>query len=113
MIKSFSLLKEKLLTSNILSYYNTKKQTVITCYASFAAMGCVLSQENAKNSFSPVFFHSQTFSPFQQKYSIGEKEALAIVITLKKSRFFIRETFCGRNRSTSFNPASKENKKQR
>ena len=52
--------------------------------ASDSAVGGVLSQENHNGKLRPISFFSSTLNEAQRKYSVGEKEAWAIVAASRK-----------------------------
>ncbi|GJR29841.1 reverse transcriptase domain-containing protein [Tanacetum coccineum] len=58
------------------------------CDASYFAVGAVLGQKDDKN-FHPIYFASKTLNPAQQKYTITEKELIAIVFAFDKFRSYL------------------------
>ncbi|GKD73612.1 reverse transcriptase domain-containing protein, partial [Tanacetum coccineum] len=57
------------------------------CDASDFAVGAVLGQKDGKN-FHPIYFASKTLNPAQQKYTITEKELMAVVFAFDKFRSY-------------------------
>ena len=58
------------------------------CDASEFAVGAVLGQKDGKN-FHPIHFASKTLNPAQQKYTITEKELMAVVFAVDKFRSYL------------------------
>ncbi|GKB54942.1 reverse transcriptase domain-containing protein [Tanacetum coccineum] len=58
------------------------------CDASDFAVGAVLGQKDGKN-FHPIYFASKTLNPAQQKYTVTEKELLAVVFAFDKFRSYL------------------------
>ena len=52
--------------------------------ASSDAVGGVLAQDNEQGQVKPLAFFSSALNPAQQKYSVGEREAWAIVAAARK-----------------------------
>lgn len=71
-------LKELLTSPPVLANFSLDCPTLVTCVVSGTAAGAVLSQ--LQNGIKwPVPFASRAFSSTEQKYSTGEREALACV----------------------------------
>lgn len=71
-------LKELLTSPPVLAHFSLDCPTLVTCDASATAAGAVLSQ--LQNGIErPVAFASRAFNLTEQKYSVGEREALACV----------------------------------
>ncbi|GJY25889.1 reverse transcriptase domain-containing protein [Tanacetum coccineum] len=51
-------------------------------------VGAVLGQKDGKN-FHPIYFASKTLNPAQQKYTITEKELMAVVFAFDKFRSYL------------------------
>ncbi|GJV69761.1 reverse transcriptase domain-containing protein [Tanacetum coccineum] len=56
----------------------------LMCDASDFTVGAVLGQKDAKN-FHPIYFASKTLNPAQQKYTVTEKEIMALVFAICNS----------------------------
>ncbi|GJU41524.1 reverse transcriptase domain-containing protein [Tanacetum coccineum] len=52
------------------------------------AVGAVLGQKDGKN-FHPIYFARKTLNPAQQKYTITEKELMAVVFAFDKFRSYL------------------------
>lgn len=71
-------LKSQLTSPHVLSHFSTSFDTLITCSTSATAIGAVLSQ--VQNEVErPIAFTSQTLNPTEQRYSVGDQEALECV----------------------------------
>lgn len=81
---AFEATKELLVQSSGLSFYDPKKDLVVTCDASPYGVGSVLSMVDGEGVEKPVFFHSATLTPTQQNYSQLEREALSIIVALRR-----------------------------
>ncbi|GJX23761.1 reverse transcriptase domain-containing protein [Tanacetum coccineum] len=51
-------------------------------------VGAVLGQKDGKN-FHPIYFASKTLNPAQQKYTVTEKELMAVVFVFDKFRSYL------------------------
>ena len=71
-------LKDQLTTPPILAHFSPDCQTMVTCDASACAIGAVLSQVQ-DGVERPVAFASRALTPTEQRYSVGEHEALVCV----------------------------------
>ncbi|GJX18740.1 reverse transcriptase domain-containing protein [Tanacetum coccineum] len=80
--KAFELLKEKLTCAP----WNLPFE--LMCDASDFAVGAVLGQKDGKN-FHPIYFASKTLNPAQQKYTVTEKELMAVVFAFDKFRSYL------------------------
>ncbi|GJW07283.1 reverse transcriptase domain-containing protein [Tanacetum coccineum] len=83
--KAFELLKEKLTCAPVIVSPNWNLPFELMCDASDFAVGAVLGQKDGKN-FHPIYFASKTLNPAQQKYTVTEKELMAVVFTFDKFR---------------------------
>ena len=72
-------IKDLVTNASVLKYFNSKKQLVIQCDASAKGLGAVMLQDGC-----PVAYGSRTLTDTETRYSIMEKEMLAIVFALEK-----------------------------
>ncbi|GKE98861.1 reverse transcriptase domain-containing protein [Tanacetum coccineum] len=86
--KAFELLKEKLTCALVIVSPNWNLPFELMCDASDFAVGAVLGQKDGKN-FHPICFASKTLNPAQQKYTITEKELMAVVFAFDKFRSYL------------------------
>ena len=82
--KSFDLIKDKLTHPPSLVPYDQRKQVVLATDASSYALGAVLSHPGEEEVMHPVEFISRKLTGAEQRYSMVEKEALAIVWAVKR-----------------------------
>ena len=86
--KCFLKMKNLLYSSDVLIYPDFNKPFVLTTDASDFAIGAVLSQgEIGKDK--PIHFASRTLSQTEEKYSVPEKEMLAIFWALQTFRNYL------------------------
>lgn len=71
-------LKSQLTSPPVLAHFDLLSPTFVTCDASNMAVGAVLSQLQ-HGTERPVAFASMSLTQAEQKYSVGEREALACV----------------------------------
>ncbi|KAD4586290.1 hypothetical protein E3N88_23891 [Mikania micrantha] len=83
-LKSFNLLKERLVAAPILQSPDWSLPFEIMCDASDYAVGAVLGQRVDKKPVV-IYYASKTLSDAQLNYTTTEKELLAIVFALDKS----------------------------
>ncbi|GJZ33622.1 reverse transcriptase domain-containing protein [Tanacetum coccineum] len=76
--KAFNSLKEKLTCTPVIVSPNWNLPFELMCDASDFAVGVVLGQKDGKN-FHPIYFASKTLNAAQQKYTVIEKELMAVM----------------------------------
>ncbi|GKE77303.1 reverse transcriptase domain-containing protein [Tanacetum coccineum] len=86
--KAFELLKEKLTCAPVIISPNWNLPFELMCDASDFAVGAVLGQKDGKN-FHPIYFASKTLNPAQQKYTVTEKELMAVVFPFDKFKSYL------------------------
>ncbi|GJZ24763.1 reverse transcriptase domain-containing protein [Tanacetum coccineum] len=86
--KAFKILKEKLTCAPVIVSPNWNLPFELMCDASDFAVGAVLGQKDGKN-FHPIYFASKTLNPAQQKYTVTEKELMAVVFAFDKFRSYL------------------------
>ncbi|XP_003729725.2 uncharacterized protein K02A2.6-like [Strongylocentrotus purpuratus] len=77
--KAFRLLKEMLIQAPVLAFYNQSKPLQIQTDASATGLGAVMLQDG-----QPIAYASRMLSDPETRYSVIEKEMLAIVFALEK-----------------------------
>ena len=82
-LKSFEILKNDV-EHSVLQYVDEDKPFVVETDASDYAIAATLSQDNR-----PVAFFSRTLNPSERKHSAVEKEAHAIVESVRKWRHYL------------------------
>ncbi|GJT99332.1 reverse transcriptase domain-containing protein [Tanacetum coccineum] len=83
--KAFELLKEKLTCDPVIVSPNWNLPFELMCDASDFTVEAVLGQKDGKN-FHLIYFASKTLNPSQQKYTVTEKELMAVVFSFDKFR---------------------------
>nr|GEU40805.1 DNA-directed DNA polymerase [Tanacetum cinerariifolium] len=86
--KAFELLKDKISCANMIVSPNWNLPFELMCDASDFAVRAVLGQKNGKN-FHPIYFASKTLNPAQQKYTVTEKELMAVVFAFDKFKSYL------------------------
>ena len=69
--------------------YNPVGKTVLRCDASENAAAAILEQIQPDMTDKPVMFLSKKFNDCERKFSVGEREALAIYWAVQKCRYFL------------------------
>lgn len=85
---AFNSLKQLLCTAPVLSTPDYTKPFSISCDASDVALGAVLSQEHDGNEKAIAYF-SKKLSPSERKYSVTERECLAVIRAIEKFRGYV------------------------
>ncbi|GJZ30372.1 reverse transcriptase domain-containing protein [Tanacetum coccineum] len=86
--KAFELLKEKLTCAPVIVSPNWNLPFELMCDASDFTVGAILGKKDGKN-FHPKYFASKTLNPAQQKYTVTEKELMAVVFAFDKFRSYL------------------------
>ena len=86
--KSFDLLKQKLVQPPILQYPNYELPFLMKCDASFETLGAVLSQLHNGDDL-PIAYASRMLNQCEQKYTVTEKELLAITWSVKYFKHYL------------------------
>ena len=76
---AFSELKSKLMSSQVMSYYNPDAATEVVVDASPFGLGAVLIQRDDKGTQHTVAYASRALTDVESRYSQTEREALAVV----------------------------------
>lgn len=87
-IQAFNTCKQMLISAPILQYPNFEEEFVLTTDASAFAIGAVLSQ-GPINKDLPIAYASRTLNGAESRYSVIEKELLAIVWAVKHFRPYL------------------------
>nr|GFA82989.1 hypothetical protein [Tanacetum cinerariifolium] len=87
-IKAFQMLKKKLTEAPILIAPNWDLSFELMCDASDFTIGAVLGQRHEKH-FKPIYYVSKMMTDAESKYTMTEKEMLAVVHALEKFRSYL------------------------
>ena len=87
--KAFVSLKQALLSAPVLRYPDFNKSYVLTCDASDKAIGYWLGQADNKNQLYAIAYEGRSLSPREQRYSVSERECLALVEGIKQFRIYL------------------------
>lgn len=80
----FDKLRNKLTTSDTLVYNDANKKSILQTDACERGAGAVLCHEFPDGSYRPIAYASRKFNEIEQKYSVTDQEALAIVFGVNK-----------------------------
>ncbi|GKD25234.1 reverse transcriptase domain-containing protein [Tanacetum coccineum] len=87
-IQSFQTLKKKLSEAPILIAPDWDLPFELICDASDVAIGAVLGQRHEKH-FRPIHYASKTMNEAESRYTMTEKEMLAVVYAFEKFRSYL------------------------
>ena len=85
---AFDKLKQLVTSAPILAHFSSAADTFVSCDPSGVALGAVLTQIQDGQE-RPVAYASRALSPAEQKYSVGEREALACIWACEKWHIFL------------------------
>ena len=85
---AFLQLKEALSTPPVLQIPDFSREFTLVCDASDVAISAVLHQKRGED-LAPIAYSSRLLSPAERKYSIHEKECLAVVYGCEKYRSYL------------------------
>lgn len=87
--KSFEILKQKLISSPILISPDFKKEFILSCDAGKYALGGMLGQKDENGIIRPIAYFSKKLNPTQIRYSIFDKELMAIVKNIETFKYYL------------------------
>ena len=87
--KAFSWAKSVLSSDTVLTHFDPNQKTIITCDASPVGVGAILSQVDKSGIEKPVAYASRSLSAAERKYAQIDREALAIIFSVKKWHKYI------------------------
>lgn len=88
---AFNTLKQHLCSAPVLCTPDYTKRFAIACDASDVAVGAVLTQE-ADGQEKVICYMSQKLSPSERKYSVTERECLAVIKAIEKFRGYVENS---------------------
>ena len=86
---AFSDLKTRFSTAPILIMPNPEKQFILKVDASDTGVGMVLSQRGPSGKVHPCAYFSLRLSPAERNYAIGDRELLALKLSLEEWRHLL------------------------
>ena len=86
---SFTKLKEELMNTVTLNYFDATKKTVLTTDASEYGIGAVLSQQSEDGTRKMIGAACRSLTETERRYAVIEKEALGVVWGLEKFNYYI------------------------
>ncbi|XP_055585046.1 uncharacterized protein LOC129737905 [Uranotaenia lowii] len=86
--KAFQTLKNQLISAPILTTPNYTKPFAVACDASDVAIGAILTQET-ENGEQVICYFSQKLTPSERKYSVTQRECLAVIRSIEKFRGYL------------------------
>ena len=87
--KAFKALKDRLCSSPILKSPDFDRKFILQTDASNRGVGAVLSQQDSDGVKHPVAFYSRKLLPREERYSVIEKECLAIKLATHAFRVYL------------------------
>lgn len=87
--ESFDILKQKLSEPPILIHPDFNKQFILSTDSSDVALGGMLGQEDHLGIIHPIAYFSKKLDNAQLRYTIMEKELLAVVEAIKSFKYYL------------------------
>ena len=87
--KAFEKAKELLQSADLLIHFNPDLKLVLASDASNYGIGAVLSHEMPDGTERPIGYVSRSLNPAERNYSTIDKEALAMIVGVKKFHQFL------------------------
>ena len=87
--QAFEDLKEKLVSSPVLTFPNFDKSFVLETDTSIQGLGAVLSQKQADGKLHPVAYASRSLATNEERYAITDLETLAVVWAISHFQYYL------------------------
>ena len=88
MADSFNRLKELTVRAVELRIHDMSEPFTLVTYGSDEGVGSLLAQSEGENLI-PVTFYQHALTEAQERYNTTDKELLAVVLSIKKSRLYL------------------------
>ena len=90
---AFGTLKFSALSSDdMLLYPDFQKHFLLACDASDISIGCALMQKDESGTLRPIAYSGRSLKPAETRYTILDRELLAIVFAVKHFRVYLEST---------------------
>ncbi|KAK3877481.1 hypothetical protein Pcinc_017807 [Petrolisthes cinctipes] len=86
---AFQTLKLQVATATSLNLPDYKKRFVLVTDASNVGTGAMLANRADNGNLLPIAFFHHTLTPAEQRYSVTEKELLAVIVAIKRFRIYL------------------------
>ena len=87
---AYDKLKHALLNSQVMSHFDSSKETSTLVDASPVGLSAILTKmDPQQNAYNIIAYASRTLSPVEKRYSQTEKEALAIVWGIEHFHLYV------------------------
>ena len=86
---AFETLKQCLISSEVIAYYNQDAETQLIVDGSPYELGAILNQKQRNGEFKPVAYASRTLNPVERRYSQIERESLATLWAIQRLRVYL------------------------
>ena len=87
--ETFEDLKNRVVKATMLSHYNPKAETRVRTDASGIGLGAALTQKQLNKKWAPIAFVSRQLTKTERKFTVTERECLAIVFALHKFKPYL------------------------
>ncbi|KAK3883777.1 hypothetical protein Pcinc_011902 [Petrolisthes cinctipes] len=86
---AFQTLKLQVATGTSLNLPDYKKRFMLVTDASNVGTGAMLANRADNGNLLPIAFFHHTLTPAEQRYSVTEKELLAVIVAIKRFRIYL------------------------
>ena len=87
--KTFNKLKNQLVCTEVLAYYNPEAETEVTVDASPSGLGAVLRQKQGDGIWKPVSYASRALTSVESRYGQVERECLAVYFGINRFKMYL------------------------
>ncbi|MCG8113721.1 MAG: RNase H-like domain-containing protein, partial [Candidatus Thiodiazotropha taylori] len=86
---AFETLKQRLISAEVMAYYNPSAETHLIVDASPCGVAAILNQKQSNGDVRPVAYASRTLTPTERRYSQTEREALAVLFGIQRFHIYL------------------------